>query len=72
MIVIRDSKTVCLNFSWSKSVNDNLKHVIEFIKKSNGSLTENKLSNETEKLLLKYKHWNNIHEHRKQQNEWAT
>ena len=56
MIVIRDSKMVCLNFSWSKSVNDNLKHVIEFIKKSNGSLTENKLNNETEKLLLKYKH----------------
>ena len=56
MIVIRDSKTVCLNFSWSKSFNDNLKHVIEFIKKSNGSLTENKLNNETEKLLLKYKH----------------
>ena len=69
MIVIRDSKIFCLNFSWPKSVDENLKHVIEFIIKSNGSLAESKLKNEIEQLLLKYKHGNNIHEHRKQQNE---
>ena len=39
------------------------------IKKSNKSLTENKIKNEIEQLLLKYKHGNNIHEHRKQQNK---
>ena len=32
-------------------------------------LAENKMKNETEQLLLKYKHGNNIHEHGKQQKE---
>ena len=49
-----------------------LKHKIELIIKSNESLDENKIKNETEQLLLKYKHGNNIHEHGKQQNETAT
>ena len=30
------------------------------------------MKNEIEELLLNYKHGNNIHEQRKQQNEWAT
>ena len=46
-----------------------LKHKIEFIIKSNESLDENQIKNETEQLLLKYKHGNNIREHGKQQNE---
>ena len=49
-----------------------LKHKIELIIKSNESLDENKIKIETEQLLLKYKHGNNIHEHGKQQNETAT
>ena len=44
----------------------------KFIIKINEHLAENKIKNETEKLLLKYKHGNNIHEHGKQQNEWTT
>ena len=36
---------------------------------SNESLAENKMKNEIEQLLLKYKHTNNIHEGRKQQIE---
>ena len=40
--------------------------------KSNESLTENKIKNKIEQLLSKYKHGNNIHEHRKQQNEKTT
>ena len=48
-----------------------MKHEIEFIIESNKFLAENKIK-ETERLLLKYKHANDIHEHRKQQNEWAT
>ena len=45
---------------------------IEFIIKSSESLAENKIKNDTKQLLLKYKHGNNSHEHRKQQNEWSA
>ena len=31
MVVIRDLKTFCFNFDWPKKVDENLKHVIEFI-----------------------------------------
>ena len=44
MIVIRDPKTFCFNFDCSKDVDENLKHKIEFIIKSNESLAENKLT----------------------------
>ena len=69
IIVIRDPKTICFNFDWPKDVDENLKHEIEFTIKSNESLVENKIRNEIEQLLLKYKHGNNNHEHGKQQNE---
>ena len=46
MIVIRDPKTFCFNFEWSKDVDEDLKHEIEFIKKSNESLAESKIKNE--------------------------
>ena len=42
MIGTRDPKTFCLNFDWQKDVDENLKHEIEFIIKSNESLAENK------------------------------
>ena len=44
----------------------NVKNESEFIIKSNESLAENKLKNEIEQLLSKYKHGDNIHEHEKQ------
>ena len=69
MIVIRDPKTFYFGFNWPEDVAENLKHEIEFIIKSNESLAENQIKNKIEQLLLKYKHGNNIHEHRKQQNE---
>ena len=69
MIVIRDSKTFCFNFDWQKYVDENLKYETEFIVKSNESLAENKIKNKIEQLLLFYKHGNNIHGHRKHQNE---
>ena len=72
MTVIRDCKTFYFNVHWPKDVDKNLKYKIEFIIKSNESLAENKMKNETEKLLLKFKHGNNIYEHRKQQKEWVT
>ena len=48
----------------------NIKLII--IIKINGTLAGNKIKNEIEQLLLKYKHGNNIHEHRKQQSEQTT
>ena len=54
MIVIRDPKTFCFNFDWPKDVDENLKHKIGFIIKSNESLFENKMKNKIEQLLSKY------------------
>ena len=36
IILIRDPKTFCFNFDWSKYIDGSLKHEIEFIIKSNG------------------------------------
>ena len=43
MTVIRDPKTFVFNFDWPKDVDENLKHEIEFIIKSNELLAENKI-----------------------------
>ena len=58
--------TFYFNFHFPKDVDDNLKHKIEFIVKSNESLAENEIKNDIEQLLLKFKHTNDIHEHEKQ------
>ena len=50
IIVISDSKTLCFHFDWSKDVDENLKHEIEFIIKRNKSLAENKIKNKIEQL----------------------
>ena len=71
-IVIRDPETFFFNFDWSKHVAENLKHEIEFTIKNNEYLAENKIKNDSEQLLLKYKHENNIDEYEKQQNKWVT
>ena len=57
MIVIRDPRTFYFNFHWPKDVDENLKHEIGFIRKSNKSLPENKIKNKVEQLLLKDKTW---------------
>ena len=59
-------------FEYHRDVDENLKHHIEFIIKSNESLAENKIKNKVEQLLSKYEHGNNIHEHGKQQDKWST
>ena len=69
MIVISDPKTFCFNFHQPKDVDEDLKHKIEFILKSNESLAENKIRNKIEQLLLKFKDGNDIHEYGKQQNK---
>ena len=48
-------------------MDDNLNHKIDFTIKSNEPLAQNKIKNEIEQLLLKYKHENDIHEHGKHQ-----
>ena len=70
--MIRDPKTFYFNFHWPIDVDENLKHENEFIIKSNESLAENKIKNETEQLLSKYKHGNNIPEHGQQQTNEAN
>ena len=65
MIVIRDPRNLYFSFDWTKDVDESLKHKIEFIIKSNESLADNKITNEIEQLLSKYKHGNNIREHGK-------
>ena len=52
--IIEDPKTFCFNFDWPKDVDENFKHEIEFIIKSNESLAENKVKNKIEEFLLKY------------------
>ena len=69
MIVIRDPKTFYFDVDCPEDVDKNFKHEIEFVIRSNESLAQNKIKNKIEKLLSKYKHGNNIHENRKQQNE---
>ena len=64
------SQVFYLNFHWSKDVDENLKHEIQFIIKSNEYLAE--IENDIEQILLKCKRRNNIHQHRKLQNTWAT
>ena len=41
MIVITDSNSFCFHFHCLKDVDENLKHEIEFMIKSNESLAEN-------------------------------
>ena len=69
MIAISDPKTFDFNFDWLKDIDENLNHEVEFIVKSNEYLAENKKKIEIEQLLLKYKHGNNIHKNRKQQDK---
>ena len=66
-VVIKDPKTFYFYFDWPKDVEKNLKHEIEYIIEINENLVENKIKKEIGKLLLRYKHGNNIREYGKQQ-----
>ena len=48
VIVIREPKTLYFDFDWPENVDENLKHEIEFSRKSNQFLAENKIKNEIE------------------------
>ena len=64
LVIIREPKSN--HFDFLKDVNTNLMHEINFIIKDNKFLAEHTTKNEGSQLLSKYKHGNNIHEHRKQ------
>ena len=68
-VMIREPKTFYFDFDLPKDVDKILKHELEFIIKSNESLAENKIKNQTEQLLSSNKHGNDIREHEKQQNK---
>ena len=72
MVVIGEPKPFCFDFDWPNDFDENLKHEIELIIKSNESLPKTKIKSETEQLLSKYKHGNDIHERGKQKKEWTT
>ena len=56
MVVIRDPKIFYFYFDWTKDVDKNLNHKIEFVIKSNESVAENNIKNEAEQLLSKYEY----------------
>ena len=63
-LVITERKT--FHFDLPKDVDRNFRHEIDSIVKQNGFLAEQRIKNEIEQLLYKYKHGNKIREHRKQ------
>ena len=65
------TKTFYFKIVWTKEIDENWKLEIKFIIKSNEYLAENTIKTKSEQTFSKYKHRNNIHENRKQQNEWG-
>ena len=64
--VTTETNTFHLIFDLPKNVDKNLKHEIEFFIKCYESLADHEIKKEIGGLLYKYKHGNNIHQHRKQ------
>ena len=67
LVMATDSKTV--HFDLPKDDGISLKYEIYFIVTCNEFSAENKLKNKIRQLMPKYKHENDIHEHRKQKNQ---
>ena len=62
MVAIREPKTFYFDFDWPKNVDENLKHEIEFIIKSNESLADNKIKNiSMETIFMKNSKTNEPH-----------
>ena len=62
----KETKTFHFHFYFAEKVDDSLKQEIYSIIEDNGFLAEQRIKNETDQLLHKYKHGNKIHGHRKQ------
>ena len=61
-----------IHFDLPKDGCKNFVHEIDYAIKPNGFLPEHAIKNEISQLLSKYKHGNDIHEHRKQEIECTT
>ena len=61
MVVIRQPKTFHFYFHWPKNVDEKLRHEIEFIIKNNKFLAQNKVENDIDQLLSRYKHGHDEH-----------
>ena len=57
MIVIRDPKAFCSDFDWPKDADENFKHEIEFTRKSNESLAENKIKKQDSTIIVRILAW---------------
>ena len=57
------------HFNLTEDAGKNLKHGIDSTIKHSECFTEHTIKNEIRWLLFKYKHGNNIHEHRKKENK---
>ena len=66
MVVIREPKTFHFKFYLPKEVDKNLKHEIEFVIKHKELSAEYIIKSKISQLFSKYKHGNDIHEHKKQ------
>ena len=66
MTIRKKPKVFIFIFFFAEKVDDSLKQEIYSIIEDNGFLAEQRIKNETNQLLHKYKHGNNIHGHRKQ------
>ena len=64
LVIITEPISTGLNLT--KKVNNSLKHEIDSIIRYNGYLAKERIKNEIERLLSKYKHGHDIHEYRKQ------
>ena len=65
-IIITEHKILHFHFDLLKDGDKNLKHETDYIIKQNGFLDEQRIKNKIDRLLSKYKHRDDIHEHRKQ------
>ena len=63
---IIETKTFHFHFDLPKDFDMNLKDEVDYTIKRNGGLSKQRIKNEIDKLWYKYKHANDINEHRKQ------
>ena len=67
--VMIEPQTFHFYFDLPKDVDKNLKLEIDFVIRHNEYLVKERIKNEIDQLLYRYKHRDNIYEHRKQQKQ---
>ena len=64
-----EPQTFHFHFDLPKDVDKNLKLETDFVIRHNEYLVKGRIKNEIDQLLYRYKHRDNIYEHRKQQKQ---